>query len=242
MFKHFLLLVPLLLIFSLHNPKCSAQSPAPSPAPEAAPHIVSILKKAGHFNTLIRLLKKTQMDRRIYSLLNNSNQLTIFAPTDEAFNKIPTETLRSFTIQKKIQLIQFHVINSLLSFSDFQTVSNPLSTQAGDNGNYKFPMNVTMSGSNQVNITTGVTNATVTGTIYSDDLLAVYQVDRVLLPMRFSVSPPPAPAPPLKPQEVVLEPSADDDKPSGAVPVIHRGLSTMSFVAISVIAAISLCV
>ncbi|KAJ6316310.1 hypothetical protein OIU78_019570 [Salix suchowensis] len=38
--------------------------------------------------------------------------------------------------------------------SNFQTVSNPLRTQAGNSADGEFPLNVTTSG-NQVNITTG---------------------------------------------------------------------------------------
>lgn len=55
-------------------------------------------------------------------------------------------------------------------------------------------MNVTTSG-NQVNVSTGVNNATVDNTIYSDNQLAVYQVDKVLLPMSIFGDKPPAPSP-----------------------------------------------
>jgi len=48
-----------------------------------------------------------------------------------------------------------------------------------------------------VNLTTGVVNATVGGSVFSDHQLAIYQVDKVLLPKDFFIpkSPPPAPAP-----------------------------------------------
>lgn len=98
-------------------------------------------------------------------------------------------------------MIQFHVIPTFLSTSQFQTVSNPLRTQAGGSGDYEFPMNVMTTG-NQVNISTGVTNATVDNTIFSDGQLAVYQVDQVLLPMSIFGTKPPAPAPaPSKPKK-----------------------------------------
>ncbi|CAN6993675.1 unnamed protein product, partial [Brassica oleracea var. botrytis] len=44
-----------------------------------------------------------------------------------------------------------------LSSSNFQTISNPLRTQAGDSAEGHFPLNITTSG-NTVNITSGVTN------------------------------------------------------------------------------------
>ncbi|KAF5934034.1 hypothetical protein HYC85_030205 [Camellia sinensis] len=65
------------------------------------------------------------------------------------------------------------------------SVSNPLSTQAGSTVQYL--MNVTTAG-NLVNIRTGIVNTTVTGTVYSDNQLAVYQVDRVLLPLLLRTS------------------------------------------------------
>ena len=67
-------------------------------------------------------------------------------------------------------------------------------TQAGDIKSGKFPLNVIASG-NQVNITTGVVNATVANTVFSDRRIAVYQVDQVLLPLQiFGPTPAPAPA------------------------------------------------
>ncbi|KAF7142401.1 hypothetical protein RHSIM_Rhsim05G0182600 [Rhododendron simsii] len=239
MFKQLFIFSQLLLLFFYHSPTIFAQSPAPAPAPLDPPNVVGILKKAGHFNTLVRLMKRTKMDARIFSLLNDSNPLTIFAPTDAAFARLKSKTLKSFTYQQRIQLIQFHIVNSLLSTLDFDTVTNPLSTQAGDNSDYKFPLNVTVDG-DQMSIKTGIVNASVNGTVYSDDQLAIYQVDRVLLPLRFF--PPPVPAP-LPPKEESPSDEDDEDKPkhSGAMPVIYNGLGAKSFVC-SIIIAFSLCV
>ncbi|PHU19994.1 Fasciclin-like arabinogalactan protein 11 [Capsicum chinense] len=54
-----------------------------------------------------------------------------------------------------------------------KTISNPLRTQAGDASANDFPLNVTTSG-NQVNVSTGVDDATVANTVYSDGQLAIY--------------------------------------------------------------------
>ncbi|KAF7823420.1 polygalacturonase-like [Senna tora] len=40
-------------------------------------------------------------------------------------------------------------------------------------------------GGSQVNMTTGAVNASVTGTVYSDSKLAIYEADKVLLPLDF---------------------------------------------------------
>ena len=70
-----------------------------------------------------------------------------------------------------------------------------------------------------MNVTTGVVDTTVSNTIYSDNQLAVYQVDKVLLPMKLfgatapAASPAEAPAP-TKPEKNVRAGAADS--PSGS--------------------------
>ncbi|CAK9185128.1 unnamed protein product [Ilex paraguariensis] len=206
---------PLLVIFFIHCTPISAQSPAPAPAlplpqPPALPppkvtalgpapsgpaNVIAILQKAGGYITFIKLLKSTQVDSRIYSQLNNSNVgLTIFAPADSAFASLKSGTLNALNAGQKAQLVQFHIIPSYISLLQFQTLSNPVSTQAGGSDDNEFPLNITTSGSH-VNLTTGIVNAAVIGTVYTDNQLAVYQVDKVLLPMYISVSTAPAQAP-----------------------------------------------
>ena len=122
--------------------------PAPSPSGPLAPSassspadIVAILRKARKFSTFIGLLKSTQMDAEINSELKKKSNagFTIFAPTDSAFSDLKTGTLNSFTDNQKAALTKFHIINSFLTISQFQTlwhgmnctVSNPLCTNYG---------------------------------------------------------------------------------------------------------------
>ncbi|KAL8478640.1 hypothetical protein ACS0TY_030503 [Phlomoides rotata] len=93
--------------------------------------------------------------------------------------------LNSYTNEEKVELVQFHVLLYYLSLSQFQTASNPLTTQAGSSSQL-FAMKVTAIG-NQVNITTRETNATLVNTTHTDNQVAVYEVDKVLLPLRFYV-------------------------------------------------------
>ncbi|KAL6011097.1 Fasciclin-like arabinogalactan protein 11 [Asimina triloba] len=169
----------------------SAQSAAPTPSGPA--NITAILEKAGQYTTLIRLFKTTALADQINSQLNNSNGgLTIFAPTDNAFQSLKAGTLNGLSDQQKVSLMQFHVLPSFISLSQFQTISNPVRTQAGSGDAY--PLNVATSG-NQVNISTGIDDATVGNTVYTDGQLAVYQVDKVLLPLSIFGAKTPAPAP-----------------------------------------------
>ncbi|KAI4305611.1 hypothetical protein L6164_028967 [Bauhinia variegata] len=72
--------------------------------------------------------------------------------------------------------------------------------------------------SSQVSMTTGAVNASVTGTVYTDKKLAIYQVDKVLLPLDLVLPhKAPAQAPALTSAKGDL-PKTDDDKtkPSAA--------------------------
>nr|UKD60027.1 fasciclin-like arabinogalactan protein 4 [Centaurium erythraea] len=190
-----------LFIIIINSNNILAQAPTPAPGPPPPPtNITAILEKANRFTTFIRLLQKTQTADRINTQLNNSNSgLTIFAPTDSAFANLQSLSLNSRTDQQKSELVQFHILSSFYSLPQFQTASDPLSTEAGGTDYGEFPVNITTSG-NSVNISTGFANASVQNTVYTDNQLAVYEVDQVLLPQKFFVAPPPviapAPAPP----------------------------------------------
>ncbi|TKY62159.1 Fasciclin arabinogalactan protein 11 [Spatholobus suberectus] len=188
-----------------------------APAPAGPTNITQVLEKAGQFTTFIKLLKASQVADRINSQLNNSNQgLTIFAPTDNAFSSLKAGTLNSINSQDQLQLVQFHVLPSLYTMSQFQTASNPLHTQAGNSDDGEYPLNVTTSG-NQVNVTTGVIDTTVSNTIYSDNQLAVYQVDKVLLPMALFGATAPASAPAEAPGPTKQEKNVRSaDAPTGS--------------------------
>ncbi|XP_024983984.1 fasciclin-like arabinogalactan protein 12 [Cynara cardunculus var. scolymus] len=220
---------PFLLLLILHCATTTlSQTTAPAPAPPGPTNITKILEKASQYTILLRLFRMTQVGDQINTQLNNSDQgITVFAPTDNAFSGLKAGSLNSLSDQEKVELVQFHVVPTFISTSQFQTVSNPLRTQAGESTHYKFPLNITTSG-NQVNISTGVVDATVANTIYSDGSLAVYQVDKVLLPM--SLFGPPAPAPAPEPKKTKKKSNADENTPSSNDGVVNADASgTVSF-------------
>lgn len=113
-----------------------------------------------------------------------------------------------------MELLQFHTISSYISISNFDTLTNPVQTQAGDDPK-RLQLNVTTYGGNQVSMTTGAVNASVTGTVYSDNKLAIYQVDKVLLPLDFVLPKAAAPAPALAAAKGD-SPKSDKSKSAGA--------------------------
>ena len=163
--------------------KAPTQSAEVPPVLKGPPDITKILGKAGGFSVFIRLLKSTGVSDQIYGQLNNSNNgFTIFAPTDAAFSNLKPGTINSLSDLQKTQLLQFHILNSVVTLSNFQTLSNPVPTEAGDTSTGEFPLTVITAG-NQVNISTGLVNTTLGGTVYSDNQLEIYQVEKVLLPV-----------------------------------------------------------
>ncbi|CAN1249580.1 Fasciclin-like arabinogalactan protein 11 [Linum perenne] len=178
-----------LLVFHQYSSLTSLaqESPAAAPAGQLGPiNVVKILKKAGHFKVFVRLLKTTQLDSNLNSQLDDTNNgITIFAPTDAAFSKLKRGTqLGSLTRQEKLQLAQFHIIPVFISRSDFESVSSPIPTHAGSGDLLQLNVTAATGSNGAVNLTTGVTNTTLSDTVYMDDShLAIYQVDSVLLPM-----------------------------------------------------------
>ncbi|KAG1346795.1 Fasciclin-like arabinogalactan protein 6 [Cocos nucifera] len=221
-----------------------ARTQPAAPGPTAAPlNLTAVLEKGGQYSTLIRLLRTTQVEQQINSQLNNSyNGLTVFAPTDNAFNSLKAGTLNSLSQQEQVALVLYHVLPRFYSLSSFQTTSNPIQTQASSN-NGVYTLNIT-STTSQVNISTGVVNTTITNTLRSDFPLAVYSIEEVLLPYDlFGAKPPgkaPAPAPAKeksgKSDRTPAAPKADgpsaeaESSPSAAVRLKGRGV-VWSFVA-----------
>ncbi|XVF07930.1 hypothetical protein REPUB_Repub06bG0181700 [Reevesia pubescens] len=223
-----------LVLFFLFTKTFAQIAPAPTLRPD---NITSILEKGGQFTSFIRLLKATQVADQLNNQLSTPNPndgLTIFAPSDNAFSGLKPGILNSLSDQEKLQLVQFHILPTLMTTSQFQTASNPLRTQAGDIKSGKFPLNVTTASGNQVNVTTGVVNATVANTVFSDRRLAVYQVDQVLLPLQiFGSTPAPAPAPATEKDVPVSTPKVSegdtDTNSSGAMNLKLHPIGMVSF-------------
>jgi hypothetical protein len=121
-------------------------------------------------------------------------------------------------------LVQFHIIPRILTTANFQTVSNPITTLAGS-GN-RFALNV-ITTENTVNVTTRLTNTSVSAIVYTDSQLAIYQVDKVLLPLDIFAPKPlaPAPAPPKpKKDDGAESPMVPEDTSGSVICMVHNTL------------------
>ncbi|KAL2328635.1 hypothetical protein Fmac_022062 [Flemingia macrophylla] len=202
-------------------------APTPATPKVATIDIAQILSKAKRFSVLIRLLKTTQLINQLNSQLltsSGSGGLTIFAPSDTAFSKLKGGFLNSLNDRQKVELLQFHTLSSFVSISNFDTLTNPVQTQAGDDPK-RLQLNVTTYGDSHVSMATGAVNATVTGTVYTDDKVGIYEVDKVLVPLDMVLpkpkAPSPSPSPSAKTKSSSAEESGDTNKniDDGAVAV-----------------------
>ncbi|KAM0049651.1 putative FAS1 domain-containing protein [Helianthus debilis subsp. tardiflorus] len=203
-----------------HLPSTLSQS-APAPGPAGPINITAILVGGGQFNSFRRLLNETRVLDQLPNQLNNSNQgMTIFAPTDNAFQNLPAGTLNGLSEEKKVKLVLYHVLPKFYSMDDLVTVSNPVPTQAGSSHG-SLGLNFTGRAS-QVNVSTGVVETQINNALRKDFPLAVYVVDKVLLFQEDAPAPEGASSPPgTKPSaKAPSSPAADGD---GATPSKNGG-------------------
>ncbi|KAE8037327.1 hypothetical protein FH972_009921 [Carpinus fangiana] len=211
-------------------PVQSAKAPAPPalvPVQKGPTDVTKILEKAHGYSVFVRLLKSTGVAKQLYRQLNSSNNgFTIFAPIDSGFSNLKPGTINSLTDLQMTQLIQFHILNTVVALSNFQTLSNPVPTEAGDVSAGAFPLNITTA-RNQVNISTGLVNTTLGGTVYSDDQLVIYHVSKVLLPLDiFNPKPKPKKAAAEAPTPTASKPKTTKEdapvSPSGAITTVDE--------------------
>jgi uncharacterized surface protein with fasciclin (FAS1) repeats len=78
-------------------------------------NIVETAEKAGNFTILNKALKATGLDETL-----KSGKFTVFAPTDEAFNALPSGTLDNLLKDKEAlkKLLLFHVVEGKMLATD----------------------------------------------------------------------------------------------------------------------------
>ncbi|XP_004243817.1 fasciclin-like arabinogalactan protein 9 [Solanum lycopersicum] len=152
---------------------------------ESTVDVYHILEGGGEYNTFIKFLKETKVGDRINYKANSSDGVTVLAPTDNAFKNLINSI--SDDEHKLQQLINYHVISKFYEFDELQTVHNPVETLATGEDNEPLGLNFTGK-KNQLNVSSGyvVTNVYEKAiSISTDPPLAVYKLDKVLVPSEF---------------------------------------------------------
>merc|ERR1711876_79351 len=95
-----------------HHPHMMRAKAAPVPVPaRAAPalgDVVDVAVGAGSFTTLVKIVS----DLGLVQTLKDAEALTVFAPSDEAFAKLPEGTLESLTPDQAKEIVLRHVLAS----------------------------------------------------------------------------------------------------------------------------------
>ncbi|KAK1431110.1 hypothetical protein QVD17_14348 [Tagetes erecta] len=194
----------------------------PTPSPEPAPEYVNLtdlLSVAGPFSIFLNYLESTKLIETLQTQANDTEEgITLFVPKNTAFSNLKKPSLSNLTSDQLKQLCLFHVLPHYYSLSDFKNLSGsgPVNTLAGGS----YTLNFTDE-SGTVHIGSGWTNTVVSSSVHAKDPVAIYQVNKVLLPEAiFGTNiPPPAPAPApvvaLDVAPVADGPNADDGKGKG---------------------------
>ncbi len=107
-----------------------AVEPAPPAQPAAAKTIVAVATEAGSFNTLITALKAAGL----VDTLNSAGPFTVFAPTDEAFAKIPKADLDALLADKAklTAVLTYHVVSGKVMAKDVGGMKSAKTVQGGE--------------------------------------------------------------------------------------------------------------
>merc|ERR1712012_1153875 len=143
---------------------------APEPAPKAAVgDLVDVAVGAGSFTTLVKIVS----DLGLVDTLKGVEAATVFAPSDEAFAKLPEGTLESLTADQAKAIVLRHVVAAKVPAS--VVVSGNVRTF----GNEMIELIKTAQGGVQIRYNGGVSNVVTADVNASNGIIHV--IDKVIL-------------------------------------------------------------
>jgi len=152
-------------------PAAAAAAPPASPALAPAGDIVATLKGNPHFTILVKALAAANLD----GVLAQTPDLTLFAPTDEAFSAIAPATLEALLKIDNAPILQkilaYHLIHLNLDSSKIKGAKGPVTTVEGQavqiDGSGATPL---VNNADVIQLDVKATNG------------YIYVIDKVLLP------------------------------------------------------------
>jgi uncharacterized surface protein with fasciclin (FAS1) repeats len=135
---------------------------------EAKKDIVDTAVAAGHFKTLVTAVKAADL----VDTLEGKGPFTVFAPTDEAFAKVPKETLEALLKDKKAltDVLTYHVVPGKVMAADVVKLESAKTVEGKPIAIVAKDGKVTINGVNVVK----------TDIVYKNGVIHV--IDAVLLP------------------------------------------------------------
>ena len=142
---------------------------ASADAPVRERDIVLTAQKAGSFKTLLRLVRLTGLQDE----LKRGGPFTVFAPTDEAFAKLPAGTIESLEKDRAAlkNILLYHVVSGEVTAAQVVGLSFAPTLQGGT-------ISITVQGGGVV--LNGTTNVIATDVFATNGVIHV--IDSVLLP------------------------------------------------------------
>lgn len=131
------------------------------------PDIVDTAINAGTFNTLVTAITAAGLD----TALKGEGPFTVFAPTDEAFSKLPSGTVESL-LEDVIQLrkvLEYHVVTGKVMAADVVKLDSSTTTEGST---------VKIDASNGVKVNDAIV---VTPNVEADNGV-IHIIDTVLIP------------------------------------------------------------
>lgn len=129
--------------------------------------IVETAIKAGSFNTLVTAVKAAGL----VDTLKGNGPFTVFAPTDEAFDKLPKGTVEGLLkdIPQLKKILTYHVVSGKVMAADVSKMKTATTVEGSDL---------------KINVAHGVkiNNSTVTTADVAADNGVIHIIDTVLMP------------------------------------------------------------
>ncbi|PIA58310.1 hypothetical protein AQUCO_00500322v1 [Aquilegia coerulea] len=192
----------------------SPEAEAPTPAPNEL-NLTSIMSKKG-CKVFSDMLIATGAIDTFYD--NADGGLTVFCPLDSVITDFAPK-YKNLTAEKKVSLLLYHGIPVYESMPMLKSNNGLMNTLATDGAN-KYDFTVQNDGE-VVTLKTKIVTARIVGTLIDEQPLAVYTINKVLLPrelFKAALTPAPAPAPEAEaPKDAdsptAPEPFAPDSEP-----------------------------
>jgi uncharacterized surface protein with fasciclin (FAS1) repeats len=143
---------------------------AVSGASANAANIVEVAKGAGQFNTLLTAAKAAGL----VPALKGAGPLTVFAPTDAAFAKLPAGTVQNLLKPKNkhklAALLKYHVVSGEIEAADIKPGRSHVGTLNGRSLSVRKHGGVTVNGARVVSADVQASNG------------VIHVINRVLIP------------------------------------------------------------
>merc|ERR1711997_1310547 len=137
---------------------------------EALGDVVDIAVGAGAFTTLVKIVS----DLELVDTLKGAKALTVFAPSDEAFAKLPAGTLESLTPAQAKEIVLRHVVTAKVPAAAVAT--GPVETIGGE----VIDLIKTEAGGVQIGYEGNTINVVTADVMASNGVIHI--IDKVILP------------------------------------------------------------